>query len=212
LQKGQNAMWTAVVVLSVLSTLASLALTGYGALVLMLSGFDPLHADRLGTNFGLGIIVTFLTIPTYLIVTLAEIGVLQSTLIDLCRTASVRACCHRRRRHPFLSLASDACDRAPDAVMAVAATARGAVVTRMRREEILVSDFQKLSLTEDPNQRHIHRRPGPQRGAFGHRRERWGGMRWTRLRRRALLARGRTAQLRTAKSCGPDTPTLVSSS
>jgi hypothetical protein len=62
-------MWTAVVVLSVLSTLASLALTGYGALVLMLSGFDPLHADRLGTNFGLGIIVTFLTIPTYLIVT-----------------------------------------------------------------------------------------------------------------------------------------------
>jgi hypothetical protein len=30
-------------------------------------------------------------------------------------------------------------------------------------------------------------------------------------RRRASFSRGRTAPLRTAKSCGPDTPTLVSS-
>jgi hypothetical protein len=35
-------------------------------------------------------------------------------------------------------------------------------------------------------------------------------MRWTRSAERKFL-RGRAAPLRTAKSCGPDTPTLVSS-
>ena len=34
----------------------------------------------------------------------------------------------------------------------------------------------------------------------GHRQERWGGMRWTRQRRRAFFARGRTMLSRTAKS------------
>jgi hypothetical protein len=61
-------MWTAVVVLAVLSTLASLAMTGYGVLVLMFSHFDPLHTDRVGTNFGLAIMATFMVIPTFLIV------------------------------------------------------------------------------------------------------------------------------------------------
>ena len=45
----------------------------------------------------------------------------------------------------------------------------------------------------------------------GHRHERWNRMRWTRQRRRALDARGRTALKRTAKSCGRDAPTLASS-
>src|SRR5258708_7898822 len=52
----------------------------------------------------------------------------------------------------------------------------------------------------------------------------WGGMRWTRQRQRAIvvagrsfgfvsdrLARRRTMLSRTAKSCGPDAPTLASS-
>jgi hypothetical protein len=45
----------------------------------------------------------------------------------------------------------------------------------------------------------------------GHRQERWGGMRWTRQRRRVLFARGRAMLVRTAKSCGPDAPMLASS-
>ena len=44
-------MWTAVIVLAVLSTLASIAMTGYGALVLTFSHFDPTHTDRVETNF-----------------------------------------------------------------------------------------------------------------------------------------------------------------
>jgi len=37
------------------------------------------------------------------------------------------------------------------------------------------------------------------------------GMRWTRWRRHVLRAHGRTTRSRTAKSCGPDAPTLASS-
>jgi hypothetical protein len=37
-------------------------------------------------------------------------------------------------------------------------------------------------------------------------------MRWTRQRRGANILRGRTTLMRTAKSCGPDAPTLASSS
>ena len=37
------------------------------------------------------------------------------------------------------------------------------------------------------------------------------GMRWTRQRRSANTLRGRTMLMRTAKSCGPDAPTLASS-
>src|ERR1700742_44496 len=37
------------------------------------------------------------------------------------------------------------------------------------------------------------------------------GMRWTRQRRRAAKPCGRATRLRTAKSCGPDAPTLASS-
>ena len=53
---------------------------------------------------------------------------------------------------------------------------------------------------------HKSRRPAPQEGRSRSSRT-WSGMRWTQaaLKTRAL-------NLRTAKSCGPDTPTLVSSS
>jgi hypothetical protein len=37
------------------------------------------------------------------------------------------------------------------------------------------------------------------------------GMRWTRQRQARLISRGRMMLMRTAKSCGPDAPTLASS-
>jgi hypothetical protein len=45
----------------------------------------------------------------------------------------------------------------------------------------------------------------PARGAFRDRHERWAGMRWT-----SVMSLDGRRGLRTAKSCGPDTPTLVS--
>ena len=57
-----------------------------------------------------------------------------------------------------------------------------------------------------PNQRHILRHPVPHRGAARDRHERGAG-----CGGRGCVAR-RAALTRTAKSCGPDTPTLVSSS
>jgi len=58
----------------------------------------------------------------------------------------------------------------------------------------------------DPNHLHIPRHPGPHKGAFRDRHGRKVGMRWTQAapRTKALI-------LRTAKSCGPDAPTLASS-
>ena len=53
----------------------------------------------------------------------------------------------------------------------------------------------------------ISRHPGPHKGAFRDRHERRAGMRWTQA---ALLTRA--LFLRTVKSCGPDAPTLASSS
>jgi hypothetical protein len=61
------------------------------------------------------------------------------------------------------------------------------------------------SLISTPNQKHITNYPASQRGGSRSSRTR-GGMRWTRA---ALLTRALT--LRTAKSCGPDAPTLASS-
>ena len=79
--------------------------------------------------------------------------------------------------------------------------------------------------TRPPNQNYIHRCPVPLRGAFRERHGRRGGMRWTRQRlaRDGIAGRiersvsgyqasGREMLQRTAKSCGPDAPTLVSSS
>src|SRR6266700_527592 len=61
------------------------------------------------------------------------------------------------------------------------------------------SDFPKLQISLYPPH------PVPLRGAFRERHGRRGGMRWTqRCARRAIL-------LRTVKSCGPGTSTLVSS-
>jgi hypothetical protein len=64
----------------------------------------------------------------------------------------------------------------------------------------------------------------PARGAYHDRHERWGGMRWTRQRLARDGIAGRVERLlsdhrhaderrfsRTAKSCGPDAPTLASS-
>jgi hypothetical protein len=57
----------------------------------------------------------------------------------------------------------------------------------------------------DPTRIYIPRHPVPLRGALRERHGRRGGMRWTRRRAR------RAMPMRTAKSCGPDAPTLVSS-
>jgi hypothetical protein len=62
-------MWTVVVALDVLSSAASLAMAGYGLLILMMSQFDPLHTDRVGMTFGLGLVATFLIVPTFCVVT-----------------------------------------------------------------------------------------------------------------------------------------------
>ena len=59
----------------------------------------------------------------------------------------------------------------------------------------------------DPNHFSIRGHPGPHKGAFRDRHERKVGMRWTRSG-----ATDESAYLRTAKSCGPDAPTLASSS
>jgi hypothetical protein len=69
----------------------------------------------------------------------------------------------------------------------------------------LISDFQKLSLTPDPNQLLIPSRPGPLRGAYHDRLERWA---WDAVDAAASARfwRGRTVPTRTAKSCGPDAP------
>jgi hypothetical protein len=80
-----------------------------------------------------------------------------------------------------------------------------------------------LLLISTPNQWLPYHRPGPIRGAFRDRHKRWAGMRWTascaRGDRRAgdepvsdHQAGGREMLQRTAKSCGPDAPTLASSS
>ena len=58
----------------------------------------------------------------------------------------------------------------------------------------------------DPNQIYIPDRPTPHRGAF---RDRHG--RWVRDAVDASGAADESAGLRTAKSCGPDAPTLASS-
>jgi hypothetical protein len=69
-----------------------------------------------------------------------------------------------------------------------------------------------FQFTFDPNHLHIHRRPGPHRGAFRDRHGRRAGD--------AVDADGAAQTFcvdealisRTAKSCGPDAPTLASSS
>src|SRR3978361_2062216 len=68
-----------------------------------------------------------------------------------------------------------------------------------------ISDFPKLFLTPDPNHRPILCRPGPLRGAYHDRLERWA---WDAVDAAAAARfwRGRTGPMRTAKSCGPDAP------
>jgi len=60
--------------------------------------------------------------------------------------------------------------------------------------------------TFHPNHFYIPRHPGPHKGAF---RDRHG--RWARDAMDARCAKDESAPLRTAKSCGPDAPTLASS-
>ena len=63
----------------------------------------------------------------------------------------------------------------------------------------------------DPNHFYISRHPRPHRGAFRDRHERRAGDAMDAKARSAKILRGRTALTRTAKSCGPDAPTMASS-
>jgi hypothetical protein len=72
--------------------------------------------------------------------------------------------------------------------------------------------FSEYVLTPAPNRRHYPRRPAlAQEGRFAIVTNVERGMRWTR-QVSAQTLRGRLILSRTQKSCGPDTPTLVSSS
>jgi hypothetical protein len=58
----------AVNVLNILSSVASLAMVGYGSLIVMLAHFDPLHTDYVGVALGFAFIVPFLIIPPICVV------------------------------------------------------------------------------------------------------------------------------------------------
>jgi hypothetical protein len=64
----------------------------------------------------------------------------------------------------------------------------------------------KYCFAADPNQPYIHGRPTPERGAYRDRHERW-----VRDAVDASDATDESVILRTAKSCGPVIPTLMSS-
>lgn len=61
-------MRAAVNVLNILSSVASLAMVGYGSLIVMLAHFDPLHTDYVGVALGFAFIVPFLIIPPICVV------------------------------------------------------------------------------------------------------------------------------------------------
>src|ERR1700694_4149724 len=63
----------------------------------------------------------------------------------------------------------------------------------------------------DPNQLYKSLHPVPHRGAFRDRHGRWARDAVDAAASGARIARGRMMLMRTAKSCGPDAPTLASS-
>jgi hypothetical protein len=90
----------------------------------------------------------------------------------------------------------------PTTTLATAGAIRFPAAKRQRRS---ISDFPNFSLTPKPNHLHIPRRPAPLRGALRN---------VTNVGRDAVDAGGALdgrCWLRTAKSCGPDAPTLASS-
>lgn len=79
-------MRAAVNVLNILSSVASLAMVGYGSLIVMLAHFDPLHTDYVGVALGFAFIVPFLIIP------------------PICVVASIRLARRDRRSSIFVAL------------------------------------------------------------------------------------------------------------
>jgi hypothetical protein len=76
----------------------------------------------------------------------------------------------------------------------------------------LSSASRKIFLfSPDPTQIYNFRHPVPQEGRIAIVTDVGCGMRWTRRRQAREVRAGRKRRTRTAKSCGPDTPTLVSS-
>ena len=128
------------------------------------------------------------------------------------RTASPRDLLVRRsgRHFPALTQRGSSCPalcRASTSSLAVTQKTWMAGTSPAMTEKALrpVSDFQKLLLTAHPNHYYIPRHPVPLRGAFRERHGRGAG-----CGGRSGALDGRCLR-RTAKTCGPDTPTLVSS-
>src|SRR6478609_1703376 len=117
---------------------------------------------------------------------------------------------HLAERHPTASLIRcrkcPRCLRTPVHHLSGLNTRKG----EGRGHSRSVSDFRKLGLTPEANQL-------PLRFVLFRKEGRWPSsrtlerVRWTFRRCQVLYACGRTALKRTAKSCGPDAPTLASS-
>jgi cell shape-determining protein MreD len=58
-------MQALVIGLNALAGLASLAMSGYGLLILLLTRLDPLRTDYVGIALGSGLLVTFLVVPAF---------------------------------------------------------------------------------------------------------------------------------------------------
>ena len=68
-------MWTLVVVLNTLASVASLAMAGYGLLIFMMSRyFDPMRIDYTGVAIGVGLIAAFLLIPTFCVMVSSKLA------------------------------------------------------------------------------------------------------------------------------------------
>jgi hypothetical protein len=68
-------MWTLVVVLNTLSSVASLAMAGYGLLIFMMSRyFNPLQIDYTGVVIGSVLLASFLLIPTCCVVASSKLA------------------------------------------------------------------------------------------------------------------------------------------
>jgi hypothetical protein len=95
----------------------------------------------------------------------------------------------------------------------LASSARRAKILEADQADLPCPDhFAKIFLfAPDPNHLYIHRHPVPTRGALRGRHERWERDAMDAAASGARIARGRMMLRRTAKSCGPDAPTLVSS-
>jgi hypothetical protein len=74
-------VWTLVVILNTLASVASLAMAGYGLLIFMMSRyFNPLQIDYTGVVIGSVLLATFLVIPTCCVVASSKLALRERRL------------------------------------------------------------------------------------------------------------------------------------